>query len=506
MNCIALGVVWMIEGARLALFSSIEEDDVNVDTYNNNNSGSTAAATTTAMSTTAVVDVSPSTADNSRGGGSIDRMILVGESSLVYAWTPEEASSTFTHQEFSDLMERRCDLGLHGDELPDDEDEDEDENEEVTNVDCTSSKSEVKKKNDYYDADDDVLIVEEANAQTVEIINVDVSNKKAATAAAAEEEQVSEACSAAHDETHTESHTEVAKRIPQVVDDEPKDVVTQPPVNKNLPNPYAKKDFSQVTPSEETKSKLPHLENLPKEDEIIDSSVQVLSKETRLSTAESKVLGDITCETKDSGQSSPTRSMTLDNALNAKRQPADGPDQQIQLDIDDSFDDMLDEDSLHEVTPRKNKRDHANVLNSSTSTTGGESFDDMIDEDSDNRETPHNKEEGTKGKLESKMSTPGGDSFDDMLDEDSLDVDSLMEASSVQRWTLPGVTHSTTCLVMILTITSRRCFRRGTHNLLQTIICSLHHKVSRYLIKMMLQIWATKTTMIFECHFFITAT
>lgn len=430
-NWVRPGVVWMIEGARLALFSSIEEDDddVNVDMYNNNNSGSTAAAATTAMSTTAVVDVSPST-DNSRGGGSIDRMILVGESSLVYAWTPEEASSTFTHQEFSDLMERRCDLGLHGDELPDDEEED--ENEEVTNVDCTSSKSEVKKKNDYYDADDDVLIVEETNAQTVEIIDVDVSNKKAAA-----EEQVLEACSAANDGTHTESHTEVAKCIPQVVDDEPKDV-TQPPVNKNLPNPYAKKDFSQVTPSEETKSQLPHVENLPKEDEMIDSSVQVQSKETRLPTAESKVLGDITCETKDSGQSSPTRSTTLDNALNAKRQPADGPDQQIQLDIDDSFDDMLDEDSLDEVTPRKNKRDHTNVLNSNTSTTGGESFDDMLDEDSDDRETPHNKEEGTKGKLESKMSTPGGDSFDDMLDEDSLDVDTPYGGKLGSKMDTPG--------------------------------------------------------------------
>jgi len=423
-NWVRPGVVWMIEGAKLALFSSLDDDDeidyhedVDVDTYNNNNNnndhGSTAPPGVATISTTTIVDVSPST-DNSRGGGSIDRMILVGESSMVYAWTPEEASSTFTHQEFSDLMERRCDLGLHGDELLPDDDDEEDGEDEVTklDVDSTSSKSDAKKKKNDHDVDKEDLIIEKTIVPTVEVIDLDLSDEQAAA-----EEQVVEACSAVNDKTHTKSHTEEAKYTPRVVAGEPKDV-TQPPVIKNVLNPYAKKGFSQVTPHRETKSKSPHkgtrskspqIENIPKVEEVIKSSVRVQSKETRLSPADAKVLDDVTCEKKDSGQAS-------DDTQNVQRQPADEPEQHIQLDIDDSFDDMLDEDSLDEATtPRKKEGVHKNVLNTNTSTIGGDSFDDMLDEYSLDVVTPH------QSKLNSKMDTPGGDSFDDLLGEDSDD-------------------------------------------------------------------------------------
>lgn len=60
------------------------------------------------MSTT---NLSPST-EYARKGCNIDRMILVGEYCLAYAWTPEEATSSFTHEEYVTLTERRCNIVL----------------------------------------------------------------------------------------------------------------------------------------------------------------------------------------------------------------------------------------------------------------------------------------------------------------------------------------------------------------------------------------------------------
>ena len=98
------GVVWMIEGAKLALFNSTcEEDDIEEDDDDDTGINGNSLGT----------DISPST-DHVRGGGNINRMILVGESSLVYAWTPEEAASTFSHDEFVSLTEKRLNLGLPG--------------------------------------------------------------------------------------------------------------------------------------------------------------------------------------------------------------------------------------------------------------------------------------------------------------------------------------------------------------------------------------------------------
>ena len=95
------GVVWMLEGAKLALFASNNEDE--------SEEKEEAVATT---------DISPST-DAARGGNAIDRMILVGESSLVHVWTPEEARDHFGHREFLSLVEQRCNVNLSGVECDD---------------------------------------------------------------------------------------------------------------------------------------------------------------------------------------------------------------------------------------------------------------------------------------------------------------------------------------------------------------------------------------------------
>ena len=98
------GAVWMLEGAKLALFAStINDDEEDVEQYDDSGNISN--------NTSGNMDVSQST-DNARSGTSIDRMILVGEESLVYAWTPEEAASTFSHEEFVALTERRLNLSL----------------------------------------------------------------------------------------------------------------------------------------------------------------------------------------------------------------------------------------------------------------------------------------------------------------------------------------------------------------------------------------------------------
>jgi hypothetical protein len=106
-NYIRPGAVWMLEGAKLALFTSAceEEDDDNSDDNNNDICGNGNTNNITGS------DTSPST-DNARrraGVNSIDRMILAGESSLVYAWTPEEV---FTDADFVVLTEKRFNLGL----------------------------------------------------------------------------------------------------------------------------------------------------------------------------------------------------------------------------------------------------------------------------------------------------------------------------------------------------------------------------------------------------------
>ena len=96
------GAVWLVEGARLALFSSfddLDEEDGDGGRADRSDGGGAVGA-----------DASPST-DAARGGGGIDRMILVGESSLVYAWTPDEAASCFADDEWSQLSRRRWELG-----------------------------------------------------------------------------------------------------------------------------------------------------------------------------------------------------------------------------------------------------------------------------------------------------------------------------------------------------------------------------------------------------------
>ena len=109
------GAVWMLEGAKLALFTSLNDDDD--DDHNEEEQYANGTDTNNASNTNVIgTDVSPST-DNVRGGSNIDRMILVGESSLVYAWTPEEAASTFGHDEFVNLTERRLNLALPEDDV-----------------------------------------------------------------------------------------------------------------------------------------------------------------------------------------------------------------------------------------------------------------------------------------------------------------------------------------------------------------------------------------------------
>ena len=103
-NWVRPGVVWLLEGAKLALIEAeegdLDEDEATV-------SGSAYDEPMSAVHP-GEVDISPST-DGARAGRRIDRMLLVGESSLVYAWTPEEAT-TFTHKEFIHLNEQRAQL------------------------------------------------------------------------------------------------------------------------------------------------------------------------------------------------------------------------------------------------------------------------------------------------------------------------------------------------------------------------------------------------------------
>ncbi|KAL9189608.1 hypothetical protein ACHAXT_009283 [Thalassiosira profunda] len=91
------GVVWMIEGAKLALFSSKDEEDEDDGTDGSGYGNATDVTGT---------DISPST-EAARAGSSIDRVVLVGESSLVCAWTPEEAAASFGNREFNELQSRR---------------------------------------------------------------------------------------------------------------------------------------------------------------------------------------------------------------------------------------------------------------------------------------------------------------------------------------------------------------------------------------------------------------
>ena len=87
------GVVWMLERAKLALFVLKEEYDCQVQDIDDD---------TNDRSSTAL------------GGKGIDRMICVGESSLVYAWTPEEASKFFIHENYIQLLEKRCTVACKG--------------------------------------------------------------------------------------------------------------------------------------------------------------------------------------------------------------------------------------------------------------------------------------------------------------------------------------------------------------------------------------------------------
>ena len=108
-NWIRPGSVWMLEGAKLALFTSAceEDDDGSDDNQDDICDDGNAAATVDGT------DTSPST-DNARsrsGLNNIDRMILTGESSMLYAWTPEEAT-IFSDDEFLALSERRFNLSL----------------------------------------------------------------------------------------------------------------------------------------------------------------------------------------------------------------------------------------------------------------------------------------------------------------------------------------------------------------------------------------------------------
>lgn len=120
-NWVRPGCVWCIEGAKLALFASDTTCDDAGEIHDvvggSIETCSTRHATNTVLDIPSNIlgnthDISPST-ESARGGGQIDRMILIGEYCMVHAWTPEEASSaSFGHDEFINLMERRLGLGL----------------------------------------------------------------------------------------------------------------------------------------------------------------------------------------------------------------------------------------------------------------------------------------------------------------------------------------------------------------------------------------------------------
>jgi hypothetical protein len=90
----------MLEGVKLALFTSAsEDDDEDENDCDGGNDGSHYSNSTMNRTTTATgTDISPSTDNARRRGGTnnIDRMILTGESTMMYAWTPEEATSMRT--------------------------------------------------------------------------------------------------------------------------------------------------------------------------------------------------------------------------------------------------------------------------------------------------------------------------------------------------------------------------------------------------------------------------
>jgi hypothetical protein len=426
-NWIRPGAVWMIEGAKLALFSSLEDDDDDDDEeeeeYDVNN-----PTTAIATSTSEVVDISPST-ENSRGGGSIDRMILVGESSMVYAWTPEEASSTFTHEEFSSLMERRCNLGLHNDDDDDSEEllqlHDQKENAAAGNavtkcgVDDTSPlKYDARKKVVGNDGQIDEILIKCSpsndsstaklssngsngskgsgdktnSAETVQII--DVTNEHSLNKEKQKAEgQALEACSLIN-----EVRDEANDISESVVDAESQDATAELSVKVNTPNPYTKKnDEVKVVSSCQEASSAGKEMAKPTDRDGVDSSLLVCSDAKRMAAKSPK------------GQQT-----TLD--IDDAPQIADETAQPQHVDIDDSFDDMLDDDSLDEGMPIRSEGASTNILNASTDAVEGNSFDDMLDEDSLEKETPRKIEKKSAGD-----DTPGGESFDMMLDNDSDD-------------------------------------------------------------------------------------
>ena len=65
---------------------------------------------------------------------------------------------------------------------------------------------------------------------------------------------------------------------------------------------------------------------------------------------------------------------------------------------------MLDDDSLDEGMPIRSEGASTNILNASTGAVEGNSFDDMLDEDSLEKETPRKIEKKSAGD-----DTPGGE-------------------------------------------------------------------------------------------------
>ena len=96
------GAVWLLEGAKLALFPTNvdggEDEEQQIDT-NDATNGQQSSDTNLA-----------------NANSNIDRMILVGESSLVFAWTPEEASAAFTNDDLVPLNDRRNNIRMPGPE------------------------------------------------------------------------------------------------------------------------------------------------------------------------------------------------------------------------------------------------------------------------------------------------------------------------------------------------------------------------------------------------------
>jgi hypothetical protein len=342
---------------------------------------------------------------------------------MVYAWTPEEASSTFTHEEFSSLMERRCNLGLHND---DDEllMHDQKENDAAGNAptkcgvaDTLPLKSDAKKNVVGNDGQIDEILIKGSpsstakmssngskgsgdktnNAETVQII--DVTNEYGLNKEKQKvEEQALEACSLI-----TEMRDEANDISESVVDVESQDATAELSVKVNTPNPYTKKnDEVKVVSSCQEASSAGKEMAKPTDRDGVESSILVVQSEDISSS-----------DTKTKAAKSPQgQRTTLDDAP----QIADETAQPQHVDIDDSFDDMLDDDSLDEGMPIRSEGASTNILNASTGAVEGISFDDMLDEDSLEKETPRKIEKKSAGD-----DTPGGESFDMMLDNDSDD-------------------------------------------------------------------------------------